>query len=309
MRIVFFGTPDFAVPTLKVLLEMPEIDVVGILSQPDRPAGRGKRLQPPPVKQLALERGLEIVQPEKLKDVGVFEWLESLAPGAIVVVAYGGFVPKRIRELPKFGCVNLHPSLLPKYRGAAPIHWPILNGDQETGNTTMLLAGGWDNGDIVYQEREPILATDTYGTLSARLAEKGAHLMAKTLIDMEKGIAPRLPQAEEDAVFAPMIANEDARIDWKRSARDIHNQVRGMNPIPGAYTAHSGKRWKILRTEIIAKKPDEPGTIQTTEFHTIRVAAADAIVEILELQPEGKKAMTAADFLRGHPALAGSKCE
>ncbi|MEW6236786.1 MAG: methionyl-tRNA formyltransferase [Candidatus Omnitrophota bacterium] len=309
MRIVFFGTPEFAAPTLKVLLETPEIDIVGVLSQPDRPSGRGKRLQAPPVKLLALERGLEILQPEKLRHPGVFEWLASCAPDAIVVVAYGGFVPQNIRELPKYGCVNLHPSLLPKYRGAAPIHWPILNGDEETGNTTIYLAGGWDNGDIIYQEREPILQTDTYGTLAARLAEKGARLMAKTLLDMEKGIAPRIPQVEGDAVFAPMIANEDARIDWNRSACDIHNQVRGMNPVPGAYTAHSGKRWKILRTEIITKKPGEPGTILSTEFNTIRVSAADAIVEILELQPEGKKAMTAGDFLRGHPALAGSKCE
>ncbi len=309
IRAVFFGTPEFAVPTLSALIEAKGVEIPAALTQPDRPAGRGKKLQPSPVKILAQEHGLDLLQPEKLKDPETLPWLERHKPDVIVVVAYGGFVPKTIREAARFGCVNLHPSLLPMYRGAAPIQWAIARGDTRTGNTTMYLDKGWDTGDIIYQEEEPILPSDTYGTLAPRLAEKGARLVVRSLLDIAEGKAPRVPQPEECEFFAPLINKEDARIDWTKSAGEIHNLIRGFNPFPGAFTSCEGQRWKVLRTEVIQETPPRPGTLVTTAFNTIRIAAADAIVEILELQPAGKRAMSASEFLRGHKPAEGAVCE
>ncbi len=307
IKAVFMGSPEFALPTLNALYKSPKIDLQGILTQPDRPSGRGKTLQPTPVKLAAIEMGINFIQPPNLKDFEVLPWLENHNPEIIVVVAYGGFVIKKVREWPEHGCVNLHPSLLPKYRGAAPIQWAIMNGETITGNSTMYLSKGWDDGDVIYQEEEPILESDTYGILAQRLAEKGAELIVKTLIDIEQGTAPRIPQNNEEATFAPLIKNEDARIDWTKKAVDIHNQVRGLNPVPGAFTLYQGNRWKIFKTEIIPTKPETPGTLLTTKFNTIRVSASDAVIEILELQSAGKKVMTSDQFLRGHPLTPGTK--
>lgn len=309
VRALFFGTPYFAVPTLQAMIDSPDIDLRGVLTQPDRPAGRGNKRKPPPVKELALPHGLDLIQPETLKEPQVLPWIVSHEPEAIVVVAYGGFITKTIREVTPFGCINLHPSLLPKYRGAAPMQWAIMQGEKTIGNTTMYLAGGWDNGDIIYQEEEPVHPEDNYGSLSQRLAQKGAQLIVKTLIDVKAGIAPRIPQNDELATFAPLISNEDAHIQWNRPAQEIHDLVRGLNPIPGAFTLHEGNRWKVLRTEVIHAAPGESGRIMSTAFNTIRVSAADGIVEILELQPAGKKAMTAVEYLRGHSPQVGSRCE
>lgn len=306
IRTIFFGTPEFALPTLHALRESPAVDLMAVVTRPDKPAGRGKKLQSPSVKIAAEEMRLEIYQPASLKKDEVLEWLRQRKPDAIVVVAYGGFIPTSVREVPPMGCINLHPSLLPKYRGAAPMQWAIVNGDAVTGNSTMYLSDGWDDGDIIYQEQEPIRPEDCYGTLSERLSEKGGHLVVRTLIDIAAGIAPRIPQNDTDAVMAPKIENEDARIDWKRSARGIHNLARGLNPDPGAFTFFEGKRWKILRTDVLDEKPGVPGTVVGVEFNTIRVSAADRVVEILELQPEGKKPMTAASFLRGCSISAGA---
>ncbi len=304
---VFMGSPQFALPTLKALHESGDIDLRGILTQPDKPAGRGKKLRPTPVKEFALEHSIDCIHPESLKDETVFPWLTKHAPDVIVVVAYGGFVIKPVRELPKYGCVNLHPSLLPKYRGAAPIQWAIMNGEPETGNSTMYLAKGWDSGDVIYQEKEPILENDTYGSLSERLSIKGADLIIRSLIDIDRGAAPRTPQSEEGVTFAPLLKNEDAKIVWTRTAKEIHNQVRGLNPVPGAFTLYQNQRWKIFRTEIIREAPPETGTLVSTEFNTIRVTASDAVIEILELQPSGKKPMSASQFLRGHELTPGTK--
>jgi methionyl-tRNA formyltransferase len=310
MRAIFFGTPNFALPTLRAMHECSAINVVGVLTQPDRPAGRGKKLRPSPVKELALEFGYDVLSPEKLKNPEVMPWLEERNPDVIVVVAYGGFVSKPVRELPKYGCVNLHPSLLPKYRGAAPMQWAILNGDEVTGNSTMYLSAGWDDGDVIYQEEEPIRPEDDYGTLSERLSVSGAQLIVQTLLDIEAGTAPRTPQPEEGVVMAPMISNEDAHINWDRPANEIYNHIRGLSPIPSAFTMYQGSRWKLFRSEVIPEAPNAaPGTVISTDFNTIRIAAKDAIVEVLELQPSGKRRMTAADFLRGHPLEAGGLCE
>lgn len=310
MRAIFFGTPNFALPTLRAIHECASIDIVGVLTQPDRPAGRGKKLHPTPIKQLALDFGYEVLAPEKLKDPDVMPWLQERNPDVIVVVAYGGFILKPVRELPKYGCVNLHPSLLPKYRGAAPMQWAIMNGDAVTGNSTMYLSAGWDDGDVIYQEEETIRPEDDYGTLSERLSESGAQLIVKTLIDVEAGTAPRTPQPDEGVVMAPMISNEDAQVKWGRPAQGIYNHIRGLSPVPSAYTMYQGARWKLFRSEVIAEPPNAaPGTIVSTDFNTVRIAAQDAIVEVLELQPSGKRRMTAADFLRGHPLEPGGRCD
>lgn len=310
MRAVFLGTPNFALPTLRAMRESPSIDVIGVLTQPDRPAGRGKKLRPAPVKELALELGYKVISPEKIKDPEVMPWLQEHNPDVIVVVAYGGFISKPVRELPRFGCVNLHPSLLPKYRGAAPMQWAIMNGDPVTGNSTMYLSAGWDDGDVIYQEEESIRPDDDYGALSERLSQSGAQLIVKSLIDIEAGTAPRTPQPDEGVVMAPMISNEDAQVKWDRPAQEIYNHVRGLTPVPGAFTVFQGDRWKLFRTEVIPEAPNAaPGTVVSTDFNTVRVAAQDALVEILELQPSGKRRMTAADFLRGHPLEAGGRCD
>jgi len=310
IRTIFFGTPAFALPTLRILQEHPAIDLRGVVTRPDRPAGRGKALQPPPVKLLAHDLGLDLIQPETLKDPAIVEWLRQRSPDVVVVVAYGAFIPKAVRAVPPFGCVNLHPSRLPRYRGAAPIQWTLINGEISTANTTMYLSDGWDDGDIIYQEEEPVRPEDTAGSLAERLAEKGAHLVLRSLTDIAAGTAPRIPQNEAEATFAPQIKNEDARIDWNRPAREIHNRIRGLNPEPGAFTFCQGERWKILRSEVIEDETASPhGAIVCTEFNTIRVAAREGILEILELQPAGKKAMTAAAYLRGRPLPPGATCE
>lgn len=308
IRTVFMGTPHFALPTLQALFESPEIQLTGILTQPDRPAGRGNKLQPPPVKQLAIDLGMDCFQPLSLKDENVIPWLKQQQPDVIAVVAYGGFVPKAIRDLTMYGCVNLHPSLLPKYRGAAPMQWTLINGDTLTGNTTIILSKGWDDGDIIFQEIEAVRKDDSYDTLSVRLSNLGAQLIVKTLLALADGTAPRTPQPNEGVCYAPMLQNEDAQLDWNLPANTLHNKVRGLCSIPGAYTFYGDQRWKIFRTEIIdAPSNAEPGTILSTEFNTIRVAAQDQIIEILELQPAGKKRMIAAELLRGYPVQTGTQ--
>jgi methionyl-tRNA formyltransferase len=309
IRTIFFGTPQFALPTLHALHNAPEIDLVGVVTRPDRPAGRGKKLQAPPIKNAALDMGLEIYQPVSLKKPEVIDWLSKRKADVMVVVAYGGFIPTAVRDLTPMGCVNLHPSLLPKYRGAAPMQWAIMNGDAVTGNSTMYLADGWDDGDIIYQAEDPILDDDNYGTMSDRLSQKGGDLIVRSLIDIKACCAPRIVQNDDDATMAPMIKNEDAQINWNRSVQQINDHIRGITPIPGAFTIFEGKRWKVLKADILHESPEEPGTIMGTEFNTIRVSAADGIIEILELQPEGKKPMKAAAFLRGFKPEDGAACE
>lgn len=304
--IVFFGTPEFACPTLAALIESDQVNVRGVLTQPDRPRGRGLRLSPPPVKTLAQPQDIPVLQPQDLSEPTVLPWLQGASPEAIVVVAYAAKIPPEILHLPPKGCLNLHPSLLPRYRGGAPIQWALMRRETETGNTTMFLSEEWDAGDIIYQEREPIRPEDNYGALSERLARKGALLMLRTVLDVARGVAPRSAQDESQVTWARLIKPKHKVIDWSRPAAEIHGQVRGLSPSPGARTTYRGTLWRILRTEVLsAPGQGPPGTITDTSFNTIRVSSGDGLLEILELHPAGKRPMSAAAYLRGHEVACG----
>ncbi|MCI8649896.1 MAG: methionyl-tRNA formyltransferase [Anaerotruncus sp.] len=304
MRIVFMGTPDFAVPSLARLLADGQ-EIVGVFTQPDKPKGRGYQLAPPPVKELALKHGLEVFQPAKMRDGEALAILKQLAPDLIIVVAYGKILPKEILELPQYGCINVHGSLLPKYRGAAPIQWSVLNGDAVAGVTTMYMAQGLDTGDMILSKQTPIGADETSGELFERLSQLGAQLLAETVALVAQGSAPRVAQQEQDASYAPMLAKEQAAVDWNRSAVQVHNLVRGMNPWPVAYTMLDGKRLRIYRVKPVEAN-GEAGVVLEGGKRLV-VACGTAAVEILELQADGSKRMQAVDYLRGHPVAAGIK--
>jgi len=305
MKLVFMGTPEFALPSLNALHQSGHT-VLAVVCQPDRPKGRGGRLTPPPVKAMAERFELPILQPTKMKDPIFLGDLRALEPEVIVVVAFGRILPAAILDLPPRGCINVHASLLPKYRGAAPIQWAIINGEQETGVTTMRLDPGMDTGDILLQERMPILPEDTAGSLSARLAERGADLMIRTLKGLESGEILPVPQDHAQATLAPILEKEAGKIDWTQAAVDILNRVRGLSPWPGAYTFYQDERWSIWK----AKMGDPtaggaPGTILKTGREGISVATSQGLLEILELQPANRRRMTAGEFLAGHSVKAG----
>ena len=258
MRIVFMGTPDFAVPCLQAVLDDGH-EVCGVFTQPDKPKGRGYTLTPPPVKELALKYNLPVYQPNSLRTGEAYEILKELAPDLIAVVAYGKILPKEILDLPPMGCVNVHGSLLPKYRGAAPIQWAVLNGDKVTGVTTMFMAEGMDTGDILLTEETEIPENETSGELFDRLKDMGARLLVKTIHGLEKGELTPIPQNEAEATHAPMLSKELSAIDWNTSAWEVHNKVRGLSPWPTAHTMFRGKRMKVLETEVFPEKNGEPG--------------------------------------------------
>ncbi|MGE5613399.1 MAG: methionyl-tRNA formyltransferase [Bacillota bacterium] len=264
MRIVFMGTPDFAVPCLDALVNN-GYEVIGVVTQPDKPVGRShSRLVPPPVKEAALKHGIKtIMQPEKVKTREFVESIRELAPDLIVVVAYGRILIKDVLDIPKHGCINIHASLLPKYRGAAPIQWAIINGDEKTGITAMLMDEGMDTGDILLAEEIPISPDMTSGELFDRLRDLGAKVLIETLRRLENGTLTRIPQNHAEAVYVPMMKKEIGLIDWSKSAHEIHNLVRGTDPWPGAYTFYKGKRMKIKKTAVLSECPGsarEPGT-------------------------------------------------
>lgn len=309
MRLVFCGTPAFALPSLRALLSSRH-EVRGVVTQPDRPKGRERRLTPPPVKDLALSCGLPLWQPTSLLEAEFLSWLEGQRPDALVVVAYGKILPTRILELPRFGCINLHASLLPRYRGAAPIHWAVINGEAETGVTTMFMAPRLDAGDIILQERVAIGPRETTGQLHDRLADLGASLLVATLDLLEEGKAPRRPQEEALATYAPPLRPEDEKIDWRWSAAAVFNRVRGLNPWPGAYAVWQGRRLKIWWVEPVPGPAGEfaPGEVVACSAEGITVACGDGqAVVIKELQPEGKGLMAAAAFLRGYRLTPGAR--
>jgi methionyl-tRNA formyltransferase len=312
MKVVFCGTPSFAVPTLDALLAANH-DVALIVTQPDRPVGRDRQLTAPPVKQAALAAGLLVTQPEKIRNNQEFrEQLEALAPDAIVVVAYGRLIPAWMLALPRLGCINLHASLLPKYRGAAPIQWAVAMGETITGNTTMLLEEGLDTGPILLQETVEIAPEQTAAELFAVLAERGAPLVVKTLAGLADGSIQPRQQNHEGATLAPILDREDGRMDFTaHTATELKNRWRGFQPWPGAFTALEGKKLIVHRMNVAdgssfaAPASLQPGWIHV-EGHRIFISCAQqSWLELVEIQLEGKKRLAAAEFLRGNP-LANS---
>lgn len=301
MRLIFMGTPEFAVAALKALLGAGE-DIVGVVTQPDRPRGRGKRLAPPPVKQAALAAGLEVIQPGSLQDKGFLDKLGTWQPEVIIAAAYGRILPEPVLKLPPGGCINLHASLLPRYRGAAPIQRAIMAGESETGVTTIYMAPELDSGDIILQERAVIGPQETAGELHDRLAALGADLLVETLKLVAAGRAPRLPQVEDEATYAPLLKPEEEVVDWSREAAAVVNHIRGLSPQPGAYTLRAQERLKIYRAHLDSSiGRGVPGKVLVVlPGGGFRVQAGAGQVMVTEVQPSGKKPMPASAYIRGY---------
>ena len=301
MRVVFMGTPDFAACSLKKLIEE-GFDIVGVFTQPDKPRSRGMKMQPSAVKAAALEAGLPIFQPESMRTEESLKMLSELKPDILAVVAYGKLLPDAMLELPRYGAVNVHGSLLPKYRGAAPIQWAVLNGDEKTGVSTMYLSHNMDAGDVIFSEETCIGEQETSGELFDRLADMGAALLVKTLRAIELGEAPRTPQDHSQATYTKMITKDLCPIDWTRSAREIVKHVCGLSPWPVATAELQGEHFKIFRVEPDARTSAVPGTMLSADRKGIRIACGNGeSVRIVELQVPGKRRMSAADYLLGHP--------
>lgn len=303
MNIVFMGTPEFAVPCLQKILDA-GYPVTGVFTQPDKPKGRGYKLVPPPVKALALEKGLPVFQPTTLKSDEVFETLKGCNPDLIVVVAYGKILPKRVLELPQYGCINVHASLLPKYRGAGPIQWAVLNGETETGVTTMYMAEGLDTGDMLEQTRTPIGENETADELYTRLSHIGADTLLTTLRKLENDSLLRTPQDDALSCYAPMLDKSLCPIDFTKDAREIHNQIRGLSSWPAATTTYKGKRLKVYESRLV-NLSGTPGTVLDSKKFI--VACGKGAVQLTSVQYEGGKRMPADAFLRGKPAEKGEK--
>jgi len=299
------GTPRFAVPSLKALV-IAGHNVVGVVTRMDKPAGRGRTMTQPAVKVAALEMGLAVYQPKRAADPDVIESLRRLAPEAIVVAAYGQILPKEILALPTFGCINIHASLLPLYRGAAPINWAIIHGETHTGNTIMQMDEGMDTGAILLQEAIPISPKDTAGTLTEKLSVLGAKLITIALPLIEAGKLKPQPQDRSKATLAPLLKKEDGLINWKLSATDIQNHVRGLTPWPGAYTFLDATMIRILETNAL-QGDGEPGMIGEGVQGSLDVGTGSGLLRVIRLQPAGKKPMSSADFLRGHRGIEGKK--
>ena len=315
LKIVFMGTPDFAEKSLECIYNA-GYQIEAVVTNPDRPKGRGMKMIYSPVKEYALEKNIKIYQPEKVrKNEEFIEEIRNINPDVICVVAYGKILPKELLDIPKLGCINVHGSLLPKYRGAAPIQWAVINGEKVTGITTMYMDVGMDTGDMILKEKVQIGENETTGELWDRLANIGGELLVKTLKQIEEGIAPRIPQGE-DFTLAPMLDKEMAKIDWKKSGAEIKNLVRGLNPIMGAYTYINDKKYKLWRVDVIsfqefdekfedAKKINYENknisdVIYSNEKDGLYLKAKDGIIKVLEIQAESAKKMNICDFLRGN---------
>lgn len=309
MKIVFMGTPDFAVPCLKALVKQGH-QLIGVVTQPDRPKGRGQKITPSPVKVAALEYNIPVYQPPKIKTPEFTGLLRELAPEVIVVVAFGQLLSKEILNIPPKGCINVHASLLPHYRGAAPLHWAIINGEKETGVTTMYMEEGLDTGDMILKSVYAIAPQDTTGVIHDRLAEVGGELLAETLNLIGEGKAPRLVQDESQANYAPLLKKEHELIDWSKPAWTVRNLIRGMNPWPGAYTYFNDKIMKIWQAEEYtqAEKNGLPGEIVEVLINVgFVVQTGQGQLIIKQLQYQGGRQMGGADFLRGNPMHEGMK--
>ena len=308
MNVVFMGTPEFAVPTLEALVK--EHNVTAVVTQPDKPKGRGKKMMFSAVKEKALEYGLTVYQPEKVKDSDFVQVLKELAPDIMVVVAFGQILSEEILNIPKYGCINVHGSLLPEYRGAAPIQWSIIDGREYGGVTTMYMAKGLDSGDMILKAQEKIRDDDTYGSLYDRLSVIGADLLIKTLELIESGEAPRTPQNEAEATAAPMITREMERINWNDRADNIVNLIKGLNPQPVAHTLLKGEKLKIWFAEKEGNGyTGTPGEIVDVRKKDFVVMTADGAVAVKEVQAQGGKKMTTDAYMRGHAIDKGTILE
>ena len=313
MKIVFMGTPDFARESLKAIYKA-GYEILGVVTNPDRPKGRGMKLVASPVKEYAISKNLKIYQPEKVrKNVEFIEEIKKLKPDVMCVVAYGKILPKELLDIPTLGCINVHGSLLPKYRGAAPIQWAVINGDKTTGITTMYMDVGMDTGDMILSKEIEIGDNETTGELWERLAKIGAELLVETLDKIEKGTAPRIPQGE-DFTMAPMLDKEMSKIDWEnKSALEIKNLVRGLNPIMGTYSFLNGKKIKFWKVDVEPLKNNENienGTvIKSDSKDGLYIKAKDGIIKVIEIQGENSKKMNIQDFLRGNSIPVGEKFE
>ena len=307
MRVVFMGTPDFSVGTLRELAKAGH-EIAGVISQPDKPKGRGKNLQPTPVKEAAMELGLPVYQPKKVRDPEFIQVMRELNPDVIVVVAFGQIIPKEILHMPKYGCINVHASLLPAYRGAAPIQWAVINGDKESGVTIMRMDEGLDTGDMIMKTEVPLSEDETGGSLHDKLAEAGAKLCVETLKALEDKTATWEVQGESPTAYAKMLDKKLGDIDWSRSAKSIECLIRGLNPWPSAYTDWNGKVMKIWEAGVLDENTDaKPGTIVKVEKDSFSVQTGDGLLKVLALQIPGKKRMEADAFLRGYQIETG--CE
>lgn len=299
MRIVFMGTPDFAVPSLKKIIEKGH-KVEAVFTQPDKPKGRGHKMQMSPVKEVALEHNIPVYQPQTLRNnEEILSVLKDIAPDMIVVAAYGKILPENVLNLPKYGSINVHGSLLPKYRGAAPIQWAVLNGDKVTGVTIMYMGLGIDTGDMISKREMVIGENETAGELFDRMSEVGAELLVETMPEIENGTAKRTKQDESLAVHAPMISKEMGAMNFENSAEHIFNQVRGLNPWPSAYTSLAGKKMKVFTCRVINKQ-GKPG-IAFVNDGKLSVYCGENALELLEIQPENGKRMLSSSYLLGHP--------
>ena len=299
MRVVFMGTPDIAATCLKQILA-DGFDVVGVYTQPDRPKNRGMKLAFSPVKEVALAAGLPVFQPENFREDKTVAQLAELKPDVVAVVAYGRILPQRVLDVPTMGCINIHASLLPKYRGSAPYQWAVLNGEKTTGVTAMYLCREMDAGDIIDTSETPIAPNETAGELLDRLAELGAKLLSKTLGRMAEGNVERTQQDGSLATYAPMLDKTMCPIDWRKTAQQVHDHVRGLHPWPVATMELKGQKFKVHATTVVEGK-GQPGEILGLTKTGLRIACGEGAVEIRQLQAEGGKRMAAPDYFRGHP--------
>ena len=306
MRILFMGTPDFAVASLSALLAAGH-EVCGVFTQPDKPKNRGMKLQASPVKEFALAHDIPVFQPVKMRDGEAMGYIRDLDPALIVVAAYGRILPDDILDYPAHGCINVHSSLLPRYRGAAPINWAILNGDKTTGVTIMHMAAELDAGDIILQGETDIGPDETAPELFDRLAALGGGLLVEAVGQIERGEAARRPQTASEVTYAPMLGRELSPMDWTKPAQTLHDQVRGLLPWPCATAEFGGVRCKVFSTAVLDGTTDlEPGTVaEAGKDGIVMACGGGSLLRVRELQPDGKKRMAAADFLRGHPLTAG----
>ncbi|MEI7027204.1 methionyl-tRNA formyltransferase [Paenibacillus sp. y28] len=316
MNIVFMGTPEFAVASLQAVLEAGH-RVLAVVTQPDRPKGRKRELTPPPVKVEALKHGLPVLQPEKLRKSDELQQIINLKPDLIVTAAYGQILPKSLLEAPAYGCINVHASLLPRYRGGAPIHYAVMNGDEVAGVTIMYMAEGLDTGDMISKIEVPITDEDTTGTMFHKLSLAGAQLLQRTLPLFEQGPVAGEPQAESEATYAGNIRREDERIDWSRDARSLFNHIRGLNPFPGAFTTWNGQVFKVWAaaspgpaaaagSQNAREDGTVPGTVLQLSEQGIEVAVGGGSLWLTQVQPAGKKAMPASEFARGGTLRTGT---